>query len=208
MTDCLNAEIRDQLPELLHERLDASTRALIVAHVESCVDCRAELALLGEARSALSASGQLVDVATIARVVVERTRLGISLERQRSARPTWRIDWRIAASIVVLVIGGTTFMATRGFRGGERVDRSALPARMAPAPNVGASTQVAAQHSSPAAAVTAAPRSPAAELSAGGSVGDLSESELRTLLQDIEQIDALPPTEPEPVTVRVTTGSL
>jgi hypothetical protein len=37
----------------------------------------------------------------------------------------------------------------------------------------------------------------------GGGTTDLSESELRALLADIERIDALPMTEPEPMTVRV-----
>jgi hypothetical protein len=37
----------------------------------------------------------------------------------------------------------------------------------------------------------------------GGGVGDLSESDLRDLLADIEGLDAVPETEPEPVAVRV-----
>ena len=42
MNDCPNAEMRDLLPDLLHERLDASPRAVVSAHVGACEDCRAE----------------------------------------------------------------------------------------------------------------------------------------------------------------------
>jgi hypothetical protein len=205
MTDCPNAEMRDRLPELLHERLEASTVALVLAHVEACSDCRAELALLREARIALSSGVRSVDVTAIASVVVARSRFTPSVEHGRSPRGARWMDWRIAASIAVLAVGGATFVTTRGFRGDDRVERRAPPAA---APNVGASTQVAVHHGAPPVGVTNSPRLPAAELSAGGSVGDLSENELRTLLRDIEQIDALPPTEPEPVAVRVTSGSL
>jgi hypothetical protein len=42
-----------------------------------------------------------------------------------------------------------------------------------------------------------------AELSAAAPVSDLSESELRALLRDLDQIDAVPSPEPEQVNVRV-----
>jgi hypothetical protein len=44
---------------------------------------------------------------------------------------------------------------------------------------------------------------PGAELSVGGEVGDLSESDLRALLHDLNGMDAVPSTESEPVVVRV-----
>jgi len=42
VNDCVNAEIRDQLPDLVHERLDASALAIVMAHVDGCIDCRDE----------------------------------------------------------------------------------------------------------------------------------------------------------------------
>ena len=38
MTDCPNAEMRDRLPDLLHERLETSVRAAVMAHVDQCDD--------------------------------------------------------------------------------------------------------------------------------------------------------------------------
>jgi hypothetical protein len=61
MTDCVNAEMRDRLPDLLHERLDVSVRAVVVSHIEGCVDFRAELAILREARVALWSGIRSID---------------------------------------------------------------------------------------------------------------------------------------------------
>src|SRR5438105_15697896 len=112
MSDCPNAEIRDQLPDFLHERLDEHSRAAVMAHVADCVDCHVELALLREARVALSPLGVVsIDVASITRVVVERTRMPVSELPQRGVRWT---DWRIAASIVALALGAGAVAIARG----------------------------------------------------------------------------------------------
>ena len=55
MNDCTNAEIRDQLPDLLHDRLTVSVRDVVVAHVADCADCREELELLRGVRVAMLA---------------------------------------------------------------------------------------------------------------------------------------------------------
>src|SRR5690349_6937026 len=102
MTDCPNAEMRDRLPELLHEQLDARARALVARHVAECPDCRAELALLEEARLAFSLGSRTVDVTGIARGVVERSR-GVHPAPVRESR--W-LEWRIAAAILVVALGG------------------------------------------------------------------------------------------------------
>jgi hypothetical protein len=113
MTDCLNAEMRDRLPDLLHERLDASARAAVMAHVEECADCRVELIVLREARVALTSGMRSVDVAAIARVVITRTSSpAVVRGPEPRARSTW-INWRVAASIAVLVAGGASFAVIR-----------------------------------------------------------------------------------------------
>ncbi|OYV74079.1 MAG: hypothetical protein B7Z72_01020 [Gemmatimonadetes bacterium 21-71-4] len=52
MTDCPNAEVRDLLPDLLHDRLDEATRMRVEAHLRACEECRGELALLRSLRAA------------------------------------------------------------------------------------------------------------------------------------------------------------
>src|SRR5205085_8544213 len=111
MTDCPNAEMRDRLPDLLHERLDPSARAAVMAHVEQCADCRAEIVLLREARVALSSGIRAVDVTAITRVVISRTEIPAPAPQRR----TWSAwsDWRIAASIAILAVGGASYAVIR-----------------------------------------------------------------------------------------------
>src|SRR5438270_13679745 len=101
MTDCPNVEMRDRLPELLHEGLDASTRAAVMAHVADCQDCHVELTLLREARAILSSGIRSVDVTTIARVVVERSPGANRVVAGHSRQ----VNWRIAASLILFAIG-------------------------------------------------------------------------------------------------------
>jgi len=204
MTDCPNAEMRDRLPDLLHERLEASARAAVMAHVDQCADCRAELTLLREARVALTSGMRSVDVAAIARVVIARTSSPTVVRPPQSrARRTW-IDWRVAASIAVLVVGGASFALIRG-RQEQSVSPRLPPVAVTPAPKVPSpAVQTPARQRPQATPPVVAPAS--AELSAAGGVGDLSDNDLKALLNDLESIDTMPLTEPEPVTVRVAPG--
>ena len=202
MTDCPNAEMRDRLPDLLHESLDAGTRTVVLAHIESCADCRAEFALIREAHVSLVAGVRSVDVIAISRAVVERTRTTEALPSRRPARRSaWSslLDWRVAASIAVLLVGGGSVLLMRGRHVDPRPEAN-LRAPAVAVSHAGASTNVAerTRHESTTAATPARP-----ELSAGGEVSDLSESDLRALLHDLNSMDAVPATEPEPVVVRV-----
>src|SRR5947209_7568668 len=103
MTDCPDAEIRDRLPDLLHDRLDASTRAAVEAHVAGCADCRAELELLRGIQSAHVVRTPRVNVNAIvaalpAPPVTPMAGAPIPIASRR--RQTW-FDWRVAASIAL-----------------------------------------------------------------------------------------------------------
>lgn len=196
MTDCPNAEMRDRLPDLLHGRLETSARAVVMAHVEQCEDCRAEVALLREARIVLSPELRVVDVAAISRVVIEKTRTpGIGQAR----RSRW-MDWRIAASVAVLLVGaGSVTLLMRSRATPAPVASVADTPAVAPngaGPATGAVPGRRSEPSSVDAAVSA-------ELSAAAAVSDLSENELRALLGELDQIDVVPSAEPEQVNVRV-----
>jgi hypothetical protein len=200
MTDCPNGEMRDRLPDLLHERLEASARAVVIAHVEACDDCRAELMLLREARVALSSDVRVVDVASIARVVIARTASPAAVETtRRRARSPW-MDWRVAASIALLAVGGASFAVIRA----RQPVAAPVPTAVSPSEPAPVVQRVATDTERRLLPATATPAVPAtAELSAAGGVGDLSDNDLRVLLDDLDSIDAMPSAEPEPVTVRV-----
>jgi len=205
MIDCPNADIRDRLPDLLHERLDRETRAVVLSHVEGCAACRAELALLRELRGATP--GQRVDVSAIARAIVSRT-TDVRQSPRARRQFSWS-DWRLAAAVTVIVLGGTsvaTLYGTRRAASDGDTTRAAPVAIVSPPAVVGVGTTsgAGARRAASGRAASAAPEvTPASELSMAGGVSDLSDSDLRSLLDDIEQLDALPVTEPEPVTVRL-----
>src|SRR5262249_61542854 len=117
MSDCPNAEVRDLLPDLLHDRLDARTRARVVAHVDGCADCRSELELLRSMRASLDHATTNIDVS---RIVAALPTAGSVRPLQR--RRGWRVlnDWRIAATGTFIVAGGTSLVVMRKVHDGGR----------------------------------------------------------------------------------------
>lgn len=104
MRDCSNGEVRDRLPELMHNRLDGELLRVVRSHVDGCADCRAELALLVQLRSASAAPR------------VDTSRIVAALPRYRAV-PAWRramgggsAQLRAAAAAVVLLIGGYSLL--------------------------------------------------------------------------------------------------
>jgi anti-sigma factor RsiW len=192
MTDCPNGEIRDQLPDLVHDRLAPDRRREVEAHVRGCADCQAELALLRSMRTALRRAAA-VDAAAIA----------ASIPAYRApARRTWG-GWRAAAAIVILAVGGGSVIAHQH----EQRVETAAPATP--------SMVAVGEEASPSVPPTAAPSSQSdlaeRELAVGSAaVSDLDDSELSALLADLQTLDVLPAAEVENanvVTAAVTTGT-
>ncbi len=235
MNDCMNAEVRDRLPELLHERLDAAERASVLAHVEMCVDCRAELELLRNTRAMMVARTPRVDVNYVVQALPKSY---ARVARLTPHRRVWA-DWRVAAAVTLLVAGGTSMaVLNRGAASVPATTPSAIvapvaaaPGTTAPAPTTVAQTPTpgesapaaskAAPHHTDAAGATAAnsaansataaelatAESPTATTDVGAQLGDLNEQQLQTLLKDINNLKPVPVTDPDPVTLRVTTSS-
>ena len=171
MIDCPNGEIRDQLPDYLHEQLPEAIRVTVSAHVATCVACSAELALLRELRGSMHGV-PTVDVGKIVAALPSASRDRETPAAVASARWT-RFSWRVAASIAVLAVGGGAAAILSGVRGSE----------ITPGPNAGA-TLAAPQVATTAAGV----ESYLSEASAG---------ELEALLDDLESFDGLPAGEPD-----------
>jgi anti-sigma factor RsiW len=201
MIDCPNGDIRDLLPDLLHGRLDADDRARVERHVATCEACTEELALLGDLRSTIRRA-PAVDVAAIA--------AAIPAYRAPARTRTWG-SWRAAAAVAAIAVGGTS-IALLG-RESERAG-SAPPVAIATdvesvavapaAPKVVRESASAAGPGEVAVAtkstnVPAAPAvaAPVALAMTGRAIGDLSDHELSTLLDEIESLDALPSEEVE-----------
>ena len=200
MNDCPNGDLRDLLPDLLHERLDAATRRTVEVHLVSCADCRAELALLHDVRASRRVSP-----------VLDLTAIGAAIPPHRVRATRMWGDWRIAAALTLLATGAATVALLNRSpapSGAEMTAVHAAPsAPSAPAP-MRADTHavagvVAPPRSTPQPVKSVVPER-TRELASTrelrvveGSLGDLSEAELTSLLKEIEALDALPSTDVE-----------
>jgi hypothetical protein len=214
MNDCPNADIRDQLPDLLHERLDVSMRAAVMAHVDACVDCRAELELLRSVHEMLVSRTPRVDINYVVNALPKRAAQPVRVAPRHRA---WS-DWRIAAAVTVLAVGGgsfallrhgatpatadSAFVSTITPSLGNNAADSSAPRQPSANPNPSESRHV----SQPAPANTVASADDQPGLATSARLADLNERELKALLNEIDQLQAVPITEPEPVTIRVNSG--
>jgi hypothetical protein len=185
MNDCPNAEFRDRLPDLLHERLDAFARAAVVSHLDGCALCREELELLRGLHGVMVRQTTVrIDVTRIVRALPAPSRKLVVTGRR------WQTDWRVAAAITMLLAAGTSVGTYLNVGGRDGVSDSV--SAQSPTLVTGSTTGVSA--------LSVAELPPAAsELYVGGGLNDLSDNELRTLLNDIETFDGLPATDPEVV---------
>jgi anti-sigma factor RsiW len=102
MRDCANGELRDQLPDWVHGRLDAARAAEVEAHVASCADCASEVALLREVQAMTRRTAPAVDVA---RIVAALPKPPV---RRRAERRWFERTQVRAAAALLLMVGATT----------------------------------------------------------------------------------------------------
>ncbi|HEX5436912.1 MAG TPA: zf-HC2 domain-containing protein [Gemmatimonadaceae bacterium] len=132
MNDCVRADMRDRLPELMHGRLGAEERAEVERHVATCADCAAELELLRRARRALAREAP-IDIQRIAAAVQREAAPPASAGRGVSARRVARgtkaggqtevgrrksasshtVDWRIAMAAALVIAVGLAITTVR-----------------------------------------------------------------------------------------------
>jgi len=191
MTDCSNAEMRDALPELPGDRIDAGLRARVEAHVATCADCAAEVALLHRVRRSGQLHGVSVDVDRIVRA------LPTAATGQRRMHWAHSPSLRIAATFALLIGGATWYAGERPRREQpvEVVTAAANPATgVAPAPASAPVSAVAVSRPVNPPVVVAA-----RGLSLDGSLDDFSDKELQSLLSALDSFDAQVGAEPETV---------
>jgi hypothetical protein len=215
MNDCRNGEIRDQLPDLLHDRLSDGARADVLAHVGGCAECREELEVLRGVHLALVAATPRIDTSRIVSALPKPP--GRVAAPSRATRSRWA-DWRIAAAITVLAVGGTSVALLTRASDGPTTDRRIAPPVVAitnapaavppatvesPQNPVAPRMNVAEVEPGVGTTETAAGDEVATEPEVEGRLTGLDQRQLRTLLNDISQLKATPVTEPEPVTIKV-----
>lgn len=190
MRDCPDATMRDLLPDLLNDRLSARQRADVRAHLDACVDCRAELQLLERVRASVQRTP--IDVARIAAAVPAYQR---SRWRTLSASSLLR-----AAAVVMIALGAALVLRRDDVQVGESVP--VIPNDSAPsvvATQPAAAAQPRTQRNAP---------TTSAELAVGEMFEDLTDGDLEALLQSMGTIEAVTPVETEVVPPAVTREGL
>jgi len=192
--------MRDLLPDLLHERLPVDLRAEVEAHVQSCHDCTVELKILRR-------------VVAVTRVPhIETSRIVAAIPPYRKAGMWNRMassgPWRVAAAVVLLVGGAGAILIAR-----DRSADSGPSSRVTAAPPAPArldsggagSTPVVAGTTS-AVAVSRPRQQPGSALAVGEPYHDLSDDELRELLDEVGKLDGITSAETEIVVPAIGRG--
>jgi anti-sigma factor RsiW len=202
MNDCPNAEMRDLLPDLLHDRLTASVRAAVTAHVAGCADCREELALIRSLQAVVAVKAPHVDVSYVVNALPKPPQRAVTPIATR--RRSWT-DWRIAAAVTLMVAGGSSVaLLNRAPNVADTVGVASAPVSVPlDTPIALASTAAPASTETPVKATGSAESPEVVELGAGGRLSDLDDAQLKALIDEIGQMKAVPITEPEPVAIRV-----
>jgi anti-sigma factor RsiW len=193
MNKCTELDIQEMLPDLLHGTLGADARARVEAHIASCEDCAEELQVLRTVKSA-AVFIPSIDVDRLVRQIPPyRTIVPVTQAPARSRL----VSWLVAASLVVVVLGGGSLLmiqktptigrvATRG----PSTPPSAVPTK-AGSTGGGAATETPRVSAIPP---TTAPHA----LAFASGVDGLSDNNLRQLMNDMNSFDALPASEPGP----------
>jgi hypothetical protein len=193
MRECTNPDMKELLPDVLHESLAAASRAEVLAHVELCADCGAELELLRRVRA--SAAKPTISVSSIVAALPS-----YRIERVRGWRSAVEIHWRIAAAVAFLAVG--VGVATYGMRGRDSASMISVARRGTVTNAMSSKTRANTASPSPAremATTKSAGSGSASSQLAVDNLNDLTESELRTLLQAVAEMKAIPTTDPEEV---------
>jgi ribosome modulation factor len=201
MIDCPNGDVRDLLPDYLHDRLESSARMSVERHLAGCAACRDELALLRDLRGTLRRAPR-IDVAAVAAAIPPY---------QARVRKGWTGGWRVAAAIAAIVVGGASLTLVNRkhaiVANPERVAATppiesirSAPTTGTASPETGLPTREIIRATPQPSRRDAAPLQSAEPVSlamTGQSLGDLSDGELSSLLDEIETLDGVPSTDVE-----------
>ena len=202
MTECINTEVREALPDLLNGRLSVLDTATMNAHIEACAECRAELELLREIRGS-----RIVPRMDAARSASAIAPYGGSSVVAPPHVGRWVISrlgvLRIAAAVVFVAAGGWALSTSSYWPASKAAVGERVVAVAPVAATSGASEPVASGVTTQPAATRAGAETEVASLSLVGGTDDLSDADLEKLVSDIETIDAMPAAEPPSVTATV-----
>ena len=185
MNECVDREIREMLPDLLHRTLRSEDRERVELHVATCATCRDDLAVLRTVKEA-AVFAPAIDVGQIVSRIPPYTPIIPEIRAPARSRIT---QWLVAAAAAVLVVAGGSVVLNRNSEPTNPVARGIHADS-----NAGTgSAQVDAGGISPGSGA------PAHTFALAGDVASLSDGDLVQLMSEMDNFDALPAAEPDPV---------
>jgi hypothetical protein len=181
------------LPDLLHGKLDADARAQVEAHVARCDSCTEELEVLRTVKSA-AVFIPAIDVDRVVRRIPPYRAIVPAAQLPARSR---LVSWLVAASLVVVVLGGGSLLMIQKKPALAPVVTEGRPAVPGASTQTGKPVDVAPIVTPNGTGISAKPTTHALALAT--SVDALSDNGLRQLMNDMNNFDALPATEPGPV---------
>jgi predicted anti-sigma-YlaC factor YlaD len=198
MSDCVNSEVRDALPDLFHGRLTELDTATMKAHVESCAACRAELEIIRQAK-ALAAIAPTIDATRIAASI--KPYGAASVTTPRKSIIAGMSSLRLAAAAVLVAIGTWALASGRDDSAPARQAVATASETSTAGPDEGENPARSTSNSTATAVAGPAAETQVASLSLVGNTADLSDADLEQLVAELDAIETLPSAEPQSITI-------
>ncbi len=115
MTECMDREIQEMLPDVLHGTAGPAERARVDAHLAGCSSCREELATLRVVRGAAVFTPSIDVEAVVRRIPPYRI---IAPVAERGVRSPV-LKWLVAAGFALVAVGVGSVVMPRGEIGTE-----------------------------------------------------------------------------------------
>jgi hypothetical protein len=198
MNKCIERDIQEMLPDLLHGTLAGDARARAEAHLAGCAECSEDLEVLRTVKTA-AVFAPSIDIDRVVRQIPPYTPLVTVPGRPARTRV---VSWLVAASLALVVASGGSLLLQQRVNPPRSIPRGVGASRVALGGGKATSKSTdRVTPSTPGPAVAARPHA----LALANDVEGLSDGDLRQLMSDMGRFDALPAPEPEPV-ISVDTG--
>ena len=189
MNSCSEVETREMLPDLLHDKLDAGTRARVERHIAGCEACGEELEVLRTVKAAATFAPK-IDVNRVVGHIAPYAKIVPEVEAPRRSR---LVSWLVAASFLVVIAGGGSLLVV------QQKDAVAPYPTIAPRRTVNVIPPPISKPSPKVTDFATVDHPVPHALALGAGVETLTDNDLRQLMTDMGNFDVLPAAEPEPV---------
>jgi anti-sigma factor RsiW len=188
MNECADRDIKELLPDVLHRTLRSDDRERVELHLATCDSCREELAVLRMVNSA-AVFAPAIDVGRIVQQIPPYQSIVPGVRVPARNRVT---QWLVAATAALLLVGGGSLVLKRPSSG---------TATAVATDNTGVVVEPGTPSQSPVdrQSVTATTASSPHTFALASDVAALSDGDLVQLMNEMDDFDALPASEPEPV---------